>query len=538
MAKKPVPDDPPPEPTIAYSITMLGDLGGGEAQARGMNNLGDVVGTSRTAEGDFNAFLYTSQWGMEDLNSIHTDPQWDLNMPNDINDSGQIVGQQSLRDDDGDGVLDRGSAAFRYTPGTDTAPAVIEELVFENADGDNPRPMAINNDGVVDALGGVDSLTVDLGGRAFGLPIDYRAGSSGGDALSVVGSGATATLVFVNETDGSVEIDGQVISYTGLTPIDMTGMNVDNLVLSFDSANDETVTLSDDGTAGDGNLQIDSTAGELLTFATPGAALTVRTDSGGGADTISVEGLDAAWDANLNISGNSDDLVVFGPNTTNLGGGNLEVAAQTIIVKEGIATSGDGSITAEATRDIRLWSGANVRLVDGNLTLRANQGATPTTGDFTGIALTEATLEITGTGQIVLEGRGGTGETDDGIRLLSGASVSSTGSGSIFLEGTTATGVSGVFLNGDGTRRLLLPSLRTGIRRIPGEAGHLELPRSPTGQWLRNHQSHQKGSPTGRSERHAVLSAVPHLSTSRVATVLRRDPQPTQVSHLPRLPWA
>ena len=290
----------------------------------------------------------------------------------------------------------------------------------------------------VDTLGGTDSLTVDLSG-SFGVPIDYNAGASGGDSLTIVGSGSAAVLVFDNETGGSADVDGQAIGYTGLAAIDMAGADIDDISLSYASASSETITLSDDGTAGDDNSQIDSTAGVLLTFATPNMSLTVGTAAG--TDSIRVQGLDAAWDADLNIAGDSDDTVTFQTNSTDLGGGSLDVDAKTIVVKAGLATTGIGSITAEATRNITVKNGATVSLDGGDLILVANQGATRTAGSYHGIQLKNATLEATGAGQITLVGRGGiaTSGYRHGIYLENSAMISAE-DGQIALTGESATG--------------------------------------------------------------------------------------------------
>ena len=63
-AVKPPKDPPPePEPLPAYSYTSLGTLGGSFSVAEGMNELGDVVGHSRTAENRQRAFLWTELVG-------------------------------------------------------------------------------------------------------------------------------------------------------------------------------------------------------------------------------------------------------------------------------------------------------------------------------------------------------------------------------------------------------------------------------------------------------------------------------------------
>ncbi len=69
----------------------LGSLGGPRSAAQGINNLGDVVGESETADGQTRAFLF-SRGHMMDLNQYVTLEQgWILERANDINNRGQII---------------------------------------------------------------------------------------------------------------------------------------------------------------------------------------------------------------------------------------------------------------------------------------------------------------------------------------------------------------------------------------------------------------------------------------------------------------
>jgi probable HAF family extracellular repeat protein len=85
--------------TRAAGMQDLGNLGGGRAQANGMNSQGIVVGWARTPDtplGDIwnvgNAFAYFDGEGLVDLNGLATGQGWNLWTANAINDGGQIVG--------------------------------------------------------------------------------------------------------------------------------------------------------------------------------------------------------------------------------------------------------------------------------------------------------------------------------------------------------------------------------------------------------------------------------------------------------------
>lgn len=88
--KKP-PKDEPPAPNISFSMTLLGTLGGSSSEAWAMNEWGDVVGKSKTADGTWAPFVYFSDSEeMVDLRDFLTQDdldlwRWDLFAPRDIN---------------------------------------------------------------------------------------------------------------------------------------------------------------------------------------------------------------------------------------------------------------------------------------------------------------------------------------------------------------------------------------------------------------------------------------------------------------------
>jgi probable HAF family extracellular repeat protein len=86
----------------------LGTLGGVVSVGQAINFHGHVTGWSLTEDHRIHAFLYTSETGMVDLNSL-IDPQsgWELQEARGINDMGQIVGA---------GLLNGEQRAFLLTP--------------------------------------------------------------------------------------------------------------------------------------------------------------------------------------------------------------------------------------------------------------------------------------------------------------------------------------------------------------------------------------------------------------------------------------
>jgi len=76
----------------------IGSLGGANSMPLALNNLGDVVGSSLTANGRNGAFVYSSSGIMQNLNDPVSCAEWEFIRANDINDNGWIVGVGVLID--------------------------------------------------------------------------------------------------------------------------------------------------------------------------------------------------------------------------------------------------------------------------------------------------------------------------------------------------------------------------------------------------------------------------------------------------------
>jgi Ca2+-binding RTX toxin-like protein len=146
-----------------------------------------------------------------------------------------------------------------------------------------------------------DTFVVRAGGSIGGL-IDGGAG--GFDSLVLeVGAHESAEYSMTGPDSGTVTLDGGVIRYAGLEPITTAG-NAVNAVFNL-TINPDTAVLGDDPAVA-GSSKLSSTSGtfETVTFANPTASLTVNLL--GGADSLTVNALDAAFDADVTVNGGGD----------------------------------------------------------------------------------------------------------------------------------------------------------------------------------------------------------------------------------------
>ncbi|MFO0902613.1 MAG: choice-of-anchor D domain-containing protein [Pirellulales bacterium] len=302
-------------------------------------------------------------------------------------------------------------------------------------------PLASVTSIVVQGQAGNDSLTVDYtGGNPLpsgGLSYDGGTQTTSDELSLVNGTTSSVTHAFTNANDGSVTLTGALagtITYTGLEPV-VDGLIASDRVFTFNGGA-ETISLVD---AAGANMTIDSTLGESVTFANPSNSLTIN--AGTGDDVVSINSVDAAYGASLTINGNAgDDTINLNADVTFAANRHLNVDLQddggpigvdSINVGAGanLILSGTGAATLKASRSIAVATGASIEVVDGNLTLHANQqpGATP--GSFYGIDV-QGLLRTSGSGNLNLAGKSGDGATlDDGVFVRQGGHVQSTALG-------------------------------------------------------------------------------------------------------------
>ncbi|SMP75586.1 Dockerin type I repeat-containing protein [Neorhodopirellula lusitana] len=198
-------------------------------------------------------------------------------------------------------------------------------------------PSSFVNSITIDGLDGDDVFTVDY---ANGNPVptggvNFNGGGQGfaGDFVVLENKAVPANTIehsFLNANDGSIGVDGSLITYTGLEPV-IDNLDAANRIFTF-TGGSETITFQDDVTANDNMSIIDSTLGESVLFVHPTVSLTIN--AGTGDDNVIVSPLDAMYAASLVIDGGggADDVQLTGVtlDTANAGRGLLVNASEVV----------------------------------------------------------------------------------------------------------------------------------------------------------------------------------------------------------------
>jgi Abnormal spindle-like microcephaly-assoc'd, ASPM-SPD-2-Hydin/Immunoglobulin domain/HYR domain/Fn3 associated len=207
----------------------------------------------------------------------------------------------------------------------------------------------------------------------------------------------------------------------------------------------------------------------------------ITVNAGAGADTIDVGGFTRPMPSLTINGGTGNDTVYFNGDITFAANANLDVDLQNdnaspgvdeVYVGGNVLTSGTGSITVKCSRQVSIAEDASLQTVNGNLTVEANQQALPTPGSFSGVVL-DGLVRSTGTGQVVVRGRGGDGAGGYqlGVLLWFGAQIIGGTSGTVTVEGTGGASTNivnrGITVYGTGA---LISSLGASVQ-VTGQAG-------------------------------------------------------------------
>jgi autotransporter-associated beta strand protein len=247
-----------------------------------------------------------------------------------------------------------------------------------------------------------DTLILDFSGGPLIPPggLTYNGGAGGSDSLSLTGGSFTRTTYsFANANEGTIDLDGVGITFTGLEPISNNGTATDVIFNLPASAVD--AVLEDDAVDGNDLSQLRSANGtfESTVFRNPAGSLAIN--AGGGNDTITLAGVDAllaaattvrggggndrldaspftravrldgeAGDDNL-LGGSADDVLIGGDGDDNLLGGGgidrLEGDAVTNQANNNIAIIGNDTLDGGPGIDVMIGGPVGVQPDDRDL---------------------------------------------------------------------------------------------------------------------------------------------------------------------------
>ncbi|MCS7020013.1 MAG: hypothetical protein NZM34_12970, partial [Bernardetiaceae bacterium] len=200
-----------------------------------------------------------------------------------------------------------------------------------------------------------------------------------------------------------------------------------NVVITDNSGNGETLTMSQSGA----NLQFNVpgatyslNGGPITPFSTPPTiALTginsITINTGGGNDGININAFTSPLPALTINGGTGDDVVTFNGDVTFQTNANLDVDLQdddpspgtdrvVFATNADVLLQGSGNVVIKVSQNVQFNNSSTLRTQNGNITIEANQQATPTTGNFSGVNIgSNCVVESTGTGWVTIKGRGG-----------------------------------------------------------------------------------------------------------------------------------
>ncbi|MEM6601900.1 MAG: hypothetical protein AAF649_10985, partial [Verrucomicrobiota bacterium] len=361
----------------------------------------------------------------------------------------------------GDGAVDVQDATF-LDPITIAGKSVTVNGVLDAGANDITFDIGIVSDGTA-TLNNTVATTGNfiINGGAFddSLVIDFTTGTpvpasglafagngeatAAGDSITLNnGTFTTVTHTFTTATSGTIDMDGAVVTYTGLDPI-FDNLSVTDRVFDYRGLNalpfiSDTVTLSDDATAGNNISFIDSSLGEEVTFVNPTDSLTILTNGGSLLDPsaafdITLDGIDSLFEADLTVSGDfNDDLFVTG--TFAIGRSSIDFDARSIEITGTLSTENNNRIQIDALRNVFI-DGGQIITERGNIRIRGNSDGS-FFGDFDGIEIVGGAEINTQDGDITLNANGGdSGDGNEGIEIEDSSIVQATGTGSITITG-------------------------------------------------------------------------------------------------------
>ncbi len=205
------------------------------------------------------------------------------------------------------------------------------DSVWEITGTDSGNVEGYNFEGIENLTGAAyneDTFIIYESGSISGV---IEGGDGGFDSLIINGGNYnTVTCIATGSDSGTIDLDGKVITYSGLEPITDSSTSV-NRIYSVSSTppgstgSSDIIKLKDHPDSGKMILESVNGTFEDMTFNVPSNSLTLNTE--GGNDTITVESFDSGFNADLIINA-GDDIdsislnVVNGSGTFTINGGD------------------------------------------------------------------------------------------------------------------------------------------------------------------------------------------------------------------------
>ncbi|MCL4204889.1 MAG: autotransporter-associated beta strand repeat-containing protein, partial [Pirellulaceae bacterium] len=287
----------------------------------------------------------------------------------------------------------------------DTSPVATLELLRNGTVVDSRRIDFVNSYTINGIADETDTLTVNYtaSGGFFDIPVTFDGGAGGNDSLTI--TGGAFTEVTLNHTDahsGSVDVDGTVVTYTGLEPV-LVGVGGTHLTVNLTDGDDTTQfsMLDADADTNVDDLEILSLTGthERTTVLDIGGYSRLSIHGGGGDDRLLLAAFTpGVFTGELAINGGGQtDFVLLG---TALNVASLDVTAAATVLNANVTTSGGGEVAIHSaawignsiTIDTSAGSGGDVSFagtvsglsVSPDLTINAGTGGMVTFADEIG----------------------------------------------------------------------------------------------------------------------------------------------------------
>ena len=178
------------------------------------------------------------------------------------------------------------------------------------------QPIAATSEIVIWGVDDVDdTLTLEISGGEWTLPVTFHGGEAGFDTL-VIGDGEYSTISYspTSADSGTINLAGTIVTYTGLEPVSQTGTAAE-VVFSANPVDQAVeIIVRNSPTAGRISIEVvdiatGAAAAELHDIANPSESLTIRGSSGN--DRIILDSLDPAFNANVRIEGGDGNDTLF-----------------------------------------------------------------------------------------------------------------------------------------------------------------------------------------------------------------------------------